>query len=244
MDIHCYGGSNVSENDAMQKAVHKADLVQRKINGDRSAFQEYEIVIREEILEELREGAVITRNRYGARVLNVEKLLILDIDKPKSAFGDIFKKKDLNGDKAKIFDMVRKLAAGPRYQGLGFRLYETAKGARVIVTGRDFDARNADTVAIMKDFNCDALYVSMCIKQECFRARLTPKPGRIKMGYHKVRFPRENDPALDQWIRDYEHASRDFSVCRLVEQIGGGGTSDLIQVHDEYSGVYTRLPLA
>jgi hypothetical protein len=243
--IHCYGGSNTSAEDASQKAVEKMARIQRKVNGDRSAFENYEVEIREEILQTINADAVITRNRYGASVLNVTKLLILDIDRPKSSFGDMFKKKSSEQDKVKIFDMVRKLASSSKYQGLGFRLYETAQGARVIVSGRDFDPRDSNTIKLMDEFNCDKLYTLLCQKQGCFRARLTPKPGRIKMRGYRVKFPREADAALDQWISNYERESQNYSACKFIEQLGGASlVSDVIHLHDEITRAHTHLNLA
>ena len=244
-EIHCYGGSNVSVEDAAQKAIEKMKKIERKIKGDKTVFEDYEVEVREEILQTIHEDAVITRNRYGASVLNVETLLILDIDKPKASFGDMFKKKNSQQDKAKIFDMVRKLASSSKYQGLGFRLYETAHGARVIVTGRDFDPRDSSTIKLMDEFNCDKLYTLLCQKQGCFRARLTPKPGRMKMRGYRVKFPREADAALDQWISTYERESQNYSVCKFIEQIGGTSLgSDVIRLHDEITKAHTHLKLA
>ncbi len=245
LEIQTYGGSNLSIEDAARAAIEKVKRVERKINGDRDIFHDYQAEIREEILQFINEDAIITRNRYGASVLNAAKLLILDIDSPKASFGDMFRKKDPAQDKAKIFEMVKKLAASPKYQGLGFRLYETAQGARVIVTGRDFDPTHSDTIKLMDDFNCDKLYTALCQKQACFRARLTPKPGRINMRGYKVRFPREADPALDQWIKTYEHESHNFSVCKFIEQAGGSHFgNDVIQLHDELTKANTNLKLA
>src|SRR5215216_4094808 len=108
-EITCYGGSNLSLEDAGIKAKEKVEKIKRKIRGEKHLFDEYEAQIREEILQIIDDHSAITRNRYGARVLNVENLLILDIDKPKTSFGDLFKKKDAGQDKLKIFDMVKRL---------------------------------------------------------------------------------------------------------------------------------------
>ncbi|MCI0550821.1 MAG: hypothetical protein L0287_07695 [Anaerolineae bacterium] len=132
--------------------------------------------------------SAITRNRYGAQVLNAENLMILDIDKPR-ATGGLFKKKDTRPPKDHIFDMVRNLAASAKYKDYGFRTYETYQGARVIVLGKSFDPRNSETRRMMDEFNCDPLYTTLCNKQGCFRARLTPKPYRMKMHPYKVNFP-------------------------------------------------------
>ncbi len=245
-DITCYGGSNVSVEEAHLRAREKAEKVKRKIKGEKHLFDEYEAEIREEILQIIDDHSAITRNRYGAQVLNAERLLILDIDKPKSSFGDLFKKKDAGQDKLRIFEMVRKLAATLMYQAYGFRIYETFQGARVIVLGKDFDPRDRETNTIMSEFNCDQLYMILCQKQACFRARLTPKPYRMKMQRYKVRFPREGEDAeLTQWLADYERESRNFNVCRFIEQVGARHhLDDVVQLHDEITGVNFRQPLA
>ena len=124
-EITCYGGSNSSTEDARSRAREKAEKIKRKIKGERHLFDEYEAEIREEILQIIDDHSAITRNRYGAQILNVEKLLILDIDKPKSSFGGLFKKKDAGSDKSRIFDMVRKLAVSAKYKDYSYRIYET-----------------------------------------------------------------------------------------------------------------------
>lgn len=246
--ITCYGGSNSSTEEARIRAKEKAEKIKRKIKGERHLFDEYEVEIREEILRIIDDHAAITRNRYGAQVLNAENLLILDIDKPKSSGGlaGLFRKKDTRSPKEQIFDTVRQLAATPKYQEYGFRIYETHQGARVIVLGRDFDARDRDTVRIMSEFHCDPLYMTICQKQGCFRARLTPKPYRMNMRRYKVQFPREgDDPELQQWLVDYERESRNFNTCRFIEQVGARHSmSDAVHTHDEITGANFRQPLA
>jgi hypothetical protein len=247
--ITCYGGSNVSEQEARTRAIEKAEKVKRKIKGEKHLFDEYEAEIREEILQIIDDHSAITRNRYGAQVLNTENLMILDIDKPKSSGGGLaglFKKKDTRPPKEQIFDAVRQLAATPKYKDYGFRIYETCQGARVIVSGRDFDPRAAETKRIMDDFHCDPLYITLCVKQGCYRARLTPKPYRMKMRRHKVQFPREGgDLDFRQWLADYESESRNFNTCRFIEQVGARHYfNDVMQFHDEISGANFRQPLA
>ena len=240
-EITCYGGSNLSMEDARAKAQEKARKIERKIAGEKHLFEDYEVEIREELLETIDSSAVITRNRYGARVLNVEKLMILDIDKPKSAGGGLaglFKKKDARPPKEQIFDMVRTLAT-TKYPNLGFRIYETYQGARVIVLGRDFDPRDSETKKMMDEFNCDPLYTFLCIKQGCYRARLTPKPGRMKFRGFKVRYPREGDEdEFQRWVSEYENLSRNFNVCKFVGQVGAAHSMpEVVRLHDDVTGV-------
>ena len=246
--ITCYGGSNSSAEEARSRAQDKAEKVKRKIRGEKHLFDEYEAEIREEILQVIDDHSAITRNRYGAQVLNTENLMILDIDKPKSSGGlaGLFRKKDTRPPKEQIFDSVRQLAATPKYKEYGFRMYETYQGARVIVSGRDFDPRAAETKRIMDEFSCDPLYITLCVKQGCYRARLTPKPYRMNMRRYKVQFPRErDDPELLQWLMDYERESRNYNTCRFIEQVGARHyMNDVIQLHDEITGANFRQPLA
>jgi len=236
-EIICYGGSNVSVEDARGKAREKAQKIQRKIAGEKHLFEDYEAEIREELLQSIDDHSAITRNRYGARVLNVEKLMILDIDKPKPT-GGLFKKKDTRPPKDQIFDMVRNLAT-TRYKEYGIRIYETYQGARVIVLGRDFDPRDQATKKMMDEFNCDPLYTMLCNKQGCYRARLTPKPYRMKMHGYKVKYPREGDDSeFQRWVSEYESTSRNFSVCKFIEQVGASHSApDVVRLHDDLSGV-------
>lgn len=246
-EIICYGGSNVSVEDARRAAQEKAQKIQRKIAGEKHLFDEYEAEIREEILQTIDDRSAITRNRYGARVLNVENLMILDIDKPKAAggLGGLFKKKDTRSPKEQIFEMVKALAT-TKYGQYAFRIYETFQGARVIVLGRDFDPRDPQTKKLMDEFNCDPLYTLLCVKQGCFRARLTPKASRMKFRGYRVKYPREGDESeFQRWVSEYESLSRNFNVCRFVEQVGVNvPLAEVIQLHDDLTGSNYRQPLA
>ena len=244
-EIHCWGGSNTSLEEAKLRAREKANLVERKIEGDEAALENYEAEIREEILQVVDSKSILSRNRYGAQVLNTEDLMFLDIDNPKFELAGLFKRGPKD-PKQKIFEMVRKLAANPKYNMLGFRMYETFQGARVIVLGRDFDPRETSTQNMMFDFNTDPLYALLCAKQNCFRARLTPKPGRMKMKGYRVKYPRQDDEARFQsWLKDYEYQSRNFSVCKFIEQVGTiYSMPEAVQIHDDITGTRFNLPLA
>jgi hypothetical protein len=244
-EINCYGGSNNSAEEAQQRAKEKAEKIQRKIAGERHIFDRYEAEIREEILQIIDDHSAITRNRYGAQVLNAENLMILDIDKPKPT-GGLFKKKDTRPPKEQIFEMVRNLAANAKYKDYSFRTYETYQGARVIVLGKGFDPRNSETKKMMDEFNCDPLYTTLCNKQGCFRARLTPKPYRMKMKPYKVSFPREGvDTEFQRWLDEYEIQSKNFTVCKFIEQVGARyPLNEVIQIHDDITGVNFNQRLA
>jgi hypothetical protein len=243
-EVKCYGGSNISVEDARRNAKEKAEKIERKIAGEKHLFDEYEAEIREELLQIIDDHSAITRNRYGAQVLNTENLMFMDIDNPKAS-GGLFKRKDTRPPKEQIFDMVKNLAT-TKYKDFGFRLYETFQGARVIVLGRDFDPRDRETKKMMDDFNCDPLYTMLCIRQGCYRARLTPKPHRIKVRGYKVKYPRETeDDEFQRWLSEYESVSRSFSVCKLIEQVGRGESmNEVVRLHDDVTGIAYPQQLA
>jgi hypothetical protein len=68
----------------------------------------------------------------------------------------------------------------------------------------------------------------------------------MKMRRHKVQFPRSGDDAeLQQWLADYERESRNFNVCKFIEQVGARHSiNDVVHLHDEITGANFRQPLA
>jgi len=66
------------------------------------------------------------------------------------------------------------------------------------------------------------------------------------MKAYKVKYPRvEADLQFEAWLQDYEHASRNFSVCRFIETAGTNhGASEAVRLHDEMTGANLHLPLA
>ena len=98
----------------------------------------------------------------------------------------------------------------------------------------------------MDEFHCDSLYMTICQKQDCFRARLTPKPYRMNMRRYKVPFPREiEDAEFQGWLAEYERESRNFNVCKFIEQVGARhSVNDVVHLHDEITGANFRQPLA
>lgn len=244
--VRCWGGSDSSAEDASRQAWEKIDRIRRKLSGETGLFEDYEAEIREEIVRRLDEKAVITRCRYGAQVLNVADMMIMDIDQPPRSFWDIFRRRNLAADKEKIIAKIRSLAEPEVQLGLAFRIYETRNGIRVIVLGRRFDPAAAETEAMMHAFSCDPLYMLLCKKQGCFRARLTPKPYRMRLRGHRVKLLRnpEEETRFRSWLAEYEARSREFSTCRLREQLGTASLPEAVRVHDEISRADSGLRLA
>lgn len=241
-----FGGSNISESDAIEDAKNKLVKTQRIINGELKKDEEYESDIIEEIVEKIDNENIITRNRYGALVLNSKKILFIDIDTYTKSIIDILFKKKLSL-KELMLVKIEKTIKQNKYSNLGFRVYETSKGYRVLVTNKDFDPRSKESKNIMNDFNADYLYRWLCIKQNCYRARLTPKPYRIKQKKIKVIYPNrtnEQQEVLLDWIKEYEQRSTRYSTCRLIKQFGKIKMNSVIEYHDKLTGIKWSNKLA
>jgi hypothetical protein len=240
--ISCWGGSNESEDDAHEKALEKIKLVVRKIEGEQLPEKDYTAEIREEILKDFDTENVVTRNRYGAEVLNSQDMPIIDVDKPKIGFFGIFKSYSFKEKKQMMLEQA--IESAKKFPELNFRIYETRKGYRVIVANKNLRAGDSVVKDLFKAFNCDPLYASLCRKQDCFRARLTPKPSYIKHKGKRFKFPMNSTDSEKDWIESYADASKSFSTCHLVKEVGPrADRSEVIEYHDEICKVRDRLPL-
>ena len=247
--VHAFGGSDLSVQAAERDAQQRLDRAAKRIAGGRRDATDYEVDIREEVLARLDERNVVTRNRYGAAVLNSAEVLFIDIDEPRLGFLDLFRGRPTGARRtAMIVAQVKKLMMkAPELRGLGVRLYETHSGVRAIVTGRHFDPRSPATEKLLRRFNSDWLYSHMCRRQGCFRARLTPKPFRMKCRTQKVVFPRA-DEGLEAkhrtWVAEYDEARKKYATCRLLCSIGHVVRDPVVDWHDRETGALSGLKLA
>jgi hypothetical protein len=210
--------------------------------------------VREEILETLgtddNPRAALTRNRYGATVLNAARLLFLDVDLADGGGASLLGK--LFGRKSPEEVALDKLRQALVDSGKGaFRLYRTAAGFRALCPGREFDPAGRDAQDLMKSTGTDPYFVKLCVAQKSFRARLTPKPWRIGLKAPPGKHPRAQGEAaeFEQWLAEYEAASRGYATCRYLETVGkggivGGDDGDLVDLHDRTSRASEPLPLA
>lgn len=253
--LRAWGGSDTGRADAMAAAVVRLAQMQANVasRGLRAAA-EYEYgtgVLREERLALLAgtdaaPEAVLTRNRYGAPVLNARRLFIADIDfapgKPSLKFWG----KPVDPALAAL-DKVRAWSAA---NGAAVRAYRTPNGLRVIRTDRAVDAQSDAAMSDLQALDSDPLYRSLCRRQQCFRARLGPKPWRAGITAPPPGFPREAaaENAFREWLAEYEQVAGGFAACRFVEAMGAGGVAaelaPLVQVHDERSGALSGRELA
>ncbi len=246
--ISGFGGSNESEADALADALRRLEAVKRRIDArQKGRGADYEGDIREEPMEWIGDGDVVTRNRYGAQVLNTLSLVFVDIDRPPMGIWQVFAvPRSPEQRKKAILQFLGRRLRKPDLGHMGIRVYETHSGIRLILGIRMADPASPESRKLLRSFHADPVYVSLCARQKCYRARLTPKPYRIRMKPIRLKYPyEEGDQArIEAWVREYDGLSRGFSSCRLVEVLGRQIDSPAVQLHDERTRAEANLPLA
>lgn len=259
-----WSDSSVAEaTELAREAVRR--LAERFASGERleRGYGYADRPLREPVLRELRtpEGdpaAVITRNSYGCLVLNTSRVMFVDVDLPepespastwlKSLFG---KPRPPQGNAAE--DKVVALAEGwvRQHPGWGWRIYRTRMGLRLLATHDLFEGDGPSTEVVFEALGADPLYRRLCKAQRSFRARLTPKPWRCRVGKPPAQWPWPDAAAearFKAWDQRYLEACRDRATCELVGTAGNGQlhpTVELIRrIHDDSTRVGSGLPLA
>lgn len=134
------------------------------------------------------------------------------------------------------------------------RVYATPAGLRVLALHQLFDPSGPQVAEFFKAVRADRQFVRMCQRQQCFRARVSPKPWRI--GIEARLRPRpgvwpidpERLPARREWVHGYEKASEGYASCRFLEEIGQGpiypDCTAVQKLHDDLCRASSQLPLA
>lgn len=197
-------------------------------------------------------AVIVTRNRYGARVLNAASVLFLDIDLPAPTLLQRLTRLFGGGTGKTAEAALARLKAALAQSGAGtFRIYRTAAGYRVIGIDREYDPAGSDVQALMQRTGTDPAFARLCKAQRSFRARLTPKPWRCDLSLPPAGFPRLNDEheaAFAAWLRDYENDTRGYATCRYLETQGSasarGIVKQVVELHDRATRSAEPLPLA
>lgn len=245
------GVSWESETDARAKWEAKAELMRRFLESGcsaamlekmRSAWQkldageegEYAVLMPEPVVEQLDATNIITRNRYGAEVLNSTELCFIDVDRiPPRPFDWL--RRLLGQDTAPeacLLEKLHRLVGDGALRGA--RLYRTSRGWRILALEPGLQPDSHRMQVIFEQLHADELYAHLCAKQQCWRARLTPKPSKVGV----PRYPRPacsaaaQSPETLQWIAEYSAASAPYAVCRFIETVGEPLRHPLIELHD------------
>ncbi|MCE9544611.1 MAG: hypothetical protein K8T25_03710 [Planctomycetia bacterium] len=141
-----------------------------------------------------------------------------------------------------------------RHREWHVRVYRTPAGMRALVMHRTFDPNESAVAEFFAALKSDPIYVLMCQRQHCFRARVSPKPWRIGIAAHIKPRPGtwpvkpERLPARSAWIEAYEKAARDFAACEFIEAVGGATihpkAEAVRRVHDDLCKAESNFPIA
>lgn len=258
--LRAWGFSPTSQAEAQSNALERLAAWVRRIEGGRNPEHHYAYgrsVVREALLQEIPGPAadpiaIVTRNRYGCRILNAARTLFLDVDLPeeKKSGGifSLFRAKPAPLEE-QILEKIRQ-ALGT-VSGASFRLYRTAAGFRVLGTDRLYGPADAPTVALMQAADTDKAFITLCRVQDCFRARLEPKPWRIGLRAPAALFPYrspEEEASVESWVSRFEAAAVKFSTCRFLEAWGPERVhpevAPVLSLHDSATRCASGLPLA
>jgi hypothetical protein len=243
-----WAGSNSSVQDAKEAAQKRVAGLKEKLESEGwlRDFYEYESdhPIKEMVIERFgsidNPHAAITRNRYGALVLNAANLFIADVDLPDPEQLERQKSRKKLQD-YKDLALSRFADFSRQHPALCFRVYETAAGYRVIVTNKYMEPDSVESAEWMESLDSDKLYRKLCKRQQCYRARLTPKPWRLPGCKSSVFFPNgqyADKYNLKDWLQKYNEESKSFAVCTLIKTYGDGaiaeGIDEVLDIHDKY----------
>jgi len=267
------GWSFTSQSDADQMALDRAErFAKSALDGGTGEGYYSGTPLHEPVLRELsvdgESVALVTRNRYGCRVLNTNRVLFADIDLVPLVQRRSMKSLNPAGALMRILGLCRakrppvslepstenialaRIADWHAQTGTAVRVYRTFAGLRLITVDRQYDATDPDAIDILRTLKSDPLYVQLTRRQECFRARLSPKPWR--MGVTTPAYQSHIDHPdytfkLAKWAEPYERKASNFATCRLLKTFGEPATDKLIlatiELHDA-SSLNGEQPLA
>lgn len=255
------GWSFVSIEEAKSEAQKRAKKVmERLISADFFNGDSYYLdrPIREEIIDEItidgEQVAVITRNSYGAIILNAVGVMFVDVDFPEQrrSFGlfGLFRKKQTKLDPAEETILGINVWA-EQNPNKSFRLYRTAAGLRLLFTDKQYQPKSAEVSQLMQSVGADPMYLKLCEAQECFRARLTPKPWRFGFWRPPNQFPFIDQAALDKnrvWEDKYSKKIHNYATAELIAEYGQLASDNKIKAiiiyHDEIAKINSKQKLA
>ena len=261
-----WGWSFDSRAEARKQATARARRISDLLSmGTRPDSYDYvDRPLKEEIVQPVRYGddeiALITRNSYGVLVLNCTSVCFVDVDFPKVRSRGMLdtvllllspKRRRLPvraGQEATVQTIIDWAERNPMRS---FRMYRTLAGLRLLFTDRLYDPKSDETAGLLKELGSDPLYSRLTLNQECFRARLTPKPWRCGCRKPPNRYPWDTpdaEQAYRKWQGHYEAKSEPYTACHLIDTWGDGPASEhigaIMSLHDRYACCAPEVKLA
>jgi hypothetical protein len=233
IEVVARGWSDESFDAARACAVSVARRVAERLianPAERNHYQYGDRPLPEPLIRQFDLSSVVTRNVYGALVLNVDHLMFVDIDRENA------------------LEPIRRVAEG---HGLSARVYRTAAGFRVMIPHVRSKPDTNDSNQLMTEFGSDPLYMHLCRSQGSFRARLTPKPWRCGFRKPPVEFPFDTPQSamqFQQWEAEYNRHAARYATCHYEVTFGGVRIlpefEALIEYHDQETRANSAAPLA
>ena len=270
-DFSAWHWSDTSPEDARAKANASAERLKQRLLSSNVRNNRYgyaDRMLREPVIEEVSAQhpeengrAIITRNSYGALVLNTDKICFVDIDLPKqrapqrlkALVASFFGKSAANPPATPAEDPLARVQHWFKCNGAwSGRLYETGGGFRILITSHFLDPVSSETEQLFGQLGADPLYCRLCKNQASFRARLTPKPWRCRLRNPPAKWPFLSSKAEERfaaWQSRYESTQREFVTCKYLQTLGSeqvlAGIETVVSRHDDATGALTTgKPLA
>lgn len=254
--VSCYGYSNQSLADALEVAQQRAEKVANAMANaapQEGGYYVSSYPFREPIIEQFDENgktiAIVSRNHYGCLVLNTPSVFFADVDKPAGSnvtnpFLSILKMFGVQPKPTKSFEenLIDNIELHCRQDSsIGLRLYRTTNGYRILLTSEQIPSRAARSRNLLQSLQADRLYITLCKSQDCYRARLTPKPWRCGLTTPPCRFPfltESQKHKFQQWLDSYEERIQQYATCALIGQFGSTHVEPtiekIVKLHDHY----------
>ena len=247
-----------------EKLPHSGQLY---YGGDRPLREE---ILQEFSSADSPDAAIVTRNSYGCSVLNAARLMFIDIDLlpggkdatvsdavgfigkiGRMLFGSATKGPESHTSPEVAVELTPKeksvLEKARHWTNLhanwGFRIYRTAGGMRLLATHDFFDPKGSAASEVMNALGADPMYMRLCRSQNCFRARLSPKPWRVGVQSAFFRYPwvgTKKEAAARDWLVHYKNACQQARTCQHLTNVGNDHIAQelqsLVAFHDEATG--------
>lgn len=261
----CWGWSDEGEAAAAEIGRQRAERVAKRAATGEFPGRGYgypDRPMREPVLREIQNEAgdriaVLTRNAYGCAVLNTDRAMFVDVDLPKlehavespGFIGRLFGARPASQLIEPVLAKAEAWAAA--HAGWSWRIYRTRAGLRLLATHATFDPLGETSRATMQALGADPLYLRLCAAQECYRARLSPKPWRCGLPKPPARWPFPNDAAEQRyraWESDYVRTAAHHATCALIRTVGSPAIHPaihpLVELHDKLTAADSRRQLA
>lgn len=206
-------------------------------------------------------AARITRAADGARMLNVDRVLIADVPLAGGGptgigarLGQLFWRGPLAPRGETTRSEAQALAQiGAALEARGdwsLRVYRSAAGVRVIATHALLAPDEAPAREFMTAIGVEPAVVEALAREREYRVPLSPPPQRLSVEAPPSAFPFANpdDGArYETWERRYETAALKSAFCHVLKRLGASTSvpeaATVVELHDRSTRAASSLPI-